>query len=479
MRKPTREERKILIEKGKTISIVILFVCCVLLLCLVFNLFKGQFSIGKIFAENKKTTVSGESGEPLTKNTVRTFWELSEPETIMVFSGEKRVVISRVNVDYQKITENVGTIMKSLYSADSEKLLESDSEQWKAALKGNGIYVKFFGKRNIAFEEQFYGAKDTGLKKKISAYSEVLIVPEDNNKDVTVFLKEAAKEAYVKFAFSAEAEALKKGIKACEDAEKDKYLFGFELNEAKKQSETQLDPNLLVSNEKKNVDNVIVSLPDIYKENFDLTKPTAFTTGMISLFGYNPNTVRQYANDEGSLIFVGETGNLTISPEGKIEYKALGENEGISFVNSAQSTSMAYSVISGVSQFSEKIFSLCGVSDKTTKAALRITQFPFEEEKQLITVEMRYFADGIEVSFNNEPALTAVIKDGVMTELRMWVKNVQKPGETTECDNSVAVVERYSLANPSIKNITSARLVYLYKEDEKELSATWRIQGEK
>ncbi|MBE7022891.1 MAG: hypothetical protein E7412_00305 [Ruminococcaceae bacterium] len=480
MKKMTREERKKWIERGKNVLIVFLCVCCGCLLWSVFNLFRGQLSIGDIFMGMDNGVVSGDKGENDSGNVVKTFWKLSKPETLMIFNDDCRIIVSEVNEYYNEINENINMIMQKAYSLNSEKVLACDEEQWKSAFKGQGAYVKYSGNRDVFFEEQFYGMKDSGLGKKINSYAELLFLPhEEDSKKISVLVRGVKGESYARVEFSAEVEGIKRGIGAFGNSEKGKYFFGFEYGSADKPFGVETDIMLLVPVVNKTASNMTVRMPNEFTSGINFTRATKLTSGMINLFGYNPNTVRQYASGDGALIFVGETGNLSLSPAGKIEYKALGESEGIPLGTLGQGSSSASSVVAGIYQLTEKVFELCGVDGAINAGAMRITEFPVNKETQEIRLKMEYYADGMRVSLGQEPALFAVVKNGVLTELKMWVKQIERKETMVNTEDFETAVASFVQLNPSVKKIISAELIYPYTGDDNESTAGWSFQGEK
>ena len=474
MKKFTREERKILVEKGKTAFIVFLCFCCVYLLWSVVDFYKGQVSIPQFFWGSDNTGNLSEKGDLSTSNVVKIFWELSSPELIAVNCGEDRDVILPEDEEYSAVVENVNMLLRDIYSAKPEEILAADDAQWQKALGENSIYVRFEKERSSAFDAQFYEMRDSSFLRNITSYSQVLFVPVSaTDMGAWAFVKESESGEIVKVRLNTEISAIKRAIESCGGKGKE-YKFGFEIDQQSSNLSAEIDEGLLLPISVDETEKITVRVPRIYRSGINFTQSTEVTAGLINVFGYNPNTVRQYANTDGALMFVAETGSLSLHPEGRIEYKALGENEGVVLTKTSKNN--AYSVVSGVSVLMEKIFNLCGVSDEKQDGALRITAFPGEEQPQKNRMELDYFVDGIKVELGDGPAVSAVIENGVLTELVMWVKAIEKIGEPNEEDVFFAM-ENFCENNDSLKLITSAKKVYVFKNEEKETSAVWKFQG--
>ena len=91
---------------------------------------------------------------------------------------------------------------------------------------------------------------------------------------------------------------------------------------------------------------------------------------------------------------------------------------------------------------------------------------------------MEYFADNRKVLLGNRPAVEALIKNGVLVELRISIKTIQKTEKITSCGDAFSAIDKFCEKNPNCKSIKKGQPVYVVLEDGKETSATWQIQGE-
>lgn len=469
MRKFTRDERNSMIEKGKTVVIVLLCVCCLYLLMSVLDLYRGQVSMGSFFWGTENMAGFIEGRDNTTQNVVNTFWQLSRPEAVLAVSGSDRRIVKKTDYDYQQIIEKINVTLRDIYSVKAADILASNDEQWKECLTGDAVYVKFTASRDTGFEGSFYGVKDSGLSRTISSCSEMVFVPDRDLKSLlSVYIRDAEGGKIVRISMQTDTEVFKKAISDSVGKGRE-FSFGFELESLA----SGIAPMLVAPAEAVETSNIVINVPRIYKSGINFTKATEVTTGLISIFGYNPNTVRQYANTDGALIYVGETGSLSLHPRGRIEYKALGENEGVPIATGGSGSASAYSVVAGLSEVIEKIYNLSGIKDEKHHAELRITEFRQDG------MEFDYFVDGIRVSMGNGAAVSAVIKKGVLVEFKMWVKAIEKTENTIQSQPVLEAVQEYRSQNPWAKSISGGELIYNYNDDDNETSAVWDIQGER
>lgn len=468
MKKFTRNERNALIEKGKTVIIVLLCVCCVYLLSAVLDLYKGQVSIGTFFWGAENTAGLSQGTDNTTQNVVNTFWQLSQPEKILVTSGNDRRIVEKSDNDYQQLIEKINVTIRDMYSVKAAEILASDEEQWKACLMGDAVYIKFTAPRATGFEGLFYGVKDSGISRVLESCGEIVFVPDKDLKSLlNVYVKDAKNGKIVRVSMQTDTEVFKKVIDSSVGCGRE-FSFGFEL----KDEESRLASTFVVPTGEVEASNIVIDVPRIYKSGINFTKATEVTTGLINIFGYNPNTVRQYENTDGALIYVGETGSLSLHPHGRIEYKALGENEGVPIATAASGSASAYSVVAGLSEVIEKISNLSGVKEEKHHAQLRITDFSQDG------MRFDYFVDGARVLMNGDAAVSAVIKNGVLVEFKMHIKAIEKTEDTVKVPPVMSAVKDYLAENPKLNMVNSEGLVYLYNGDDNETSAVWNIQGE-
>ncbi len=464
MRKFTRSERNAMIEKSKTWIIVLLCVCCVYLLLAVLDLYKGQVSIGTFFWGSENTAGLSNGQENSTQNVINTFWQLSEPETVLAVSGNDRRFVKKTDRDYQQIIEKINVTMRDIYSVRAADILASDEEQWKDSLAQGAVYVKFITPRDTRFEGLFYGVKDSPLSRAVNKCREIVFVPDG---DLDIYIKDEQSGKIVKTYMKTDTEVFKKAVDDTVGKGR-KFSFGFEIETP----ESSISPMFVVPANDVETSNIVINVPRVYKSGINFTKATEVTTGLINIFGYNPNTVRKYENTDGALIYVGETGSLSLHPLGRIEYKALGENEGVPIAAGSTGSESAYSVVAGLSEVIEKIYSLSGIKDEKHNAQLRIVDFNNDG------MEFDYFVDGIRVSIGGDAAVSAVIKNGVLTEFEMWLKSIEKTENTTQIGSVMTAVQEYQRHNPKVNTAGNAALVYVYNGDNNETSAVWDIQGE-
>lgn len=484
MKKFEREGKAKLVERGKTIAIILLSVTCLVSGCYVFNLYRDGEGFESLWGGSYVAAPYSENGSAVNDQNVQdVLLKLLRPESIMVNSTNGRDKISPESEDFEKASELVSSILKEVYVQPELNAEEVGRDEWQNTMKANSLYIKFAGQKTAEIERQFYEAPDNKLAEKIKSYRELVILPDSTQGWLSIYFADRDHEEIIKAILRSNmAEALTRFITEQTDINGRKYAFAYELNldsavksDGQGNAKVVLDSFFLIPTSEESAVNVIVNVPKVYKNGLSFTKPTNFTTGLISIFGYNPNTIRQYTNSDDALIFVAKTGSLSVRPDGYIEYRALGKTEGVSLV--AQETPTFYNTISGLVKMLDRIYAVSGVLPEYNDYSLRITNIQDNRDNRTVRIDIDYYADNRKIEFGEKPAISAQVNNGVLTELDMFVKTVKTDENKTKLPSVFEAIDDYYANNPGTKSIQTGAQVYKFSENGNEISAEWKIQG--
>ncbi|MBE7031561.1 MAG: hypothetical protein E7401_01195 [Ruminococcaceae bacterium] len=478
MQKLTRNEKIKITERAKTILIVLLACSCLASGYYVFDMYRDLDAVRSFWQSSDPVTAfDGGQATPASQNALRSFLELSEPELILVNKGDARGEIPTDDDAFSEISELVNTAVKEAYSRPESEIVVTDMDEWKASVATDSMYVRYAGVRSTSFEGEFYKAPQNALASVVDVYNEVSIVPNAKNGQLTLYLPDKDYKNIVKMKFTtAVAEKLDSVIKNRPGISSKSYVFAFEIGlDTRPENDGKLAPMLAIPTTEKSIRNIVAEVPRVYKTGLNFIKTTDFTMGLIEIFGYNQNTVRQYVNSEDVLIFVGETGTLSVYPEGYIEYRALGTNEGVAL--ESQSGAGVYGATAGLINMIDRINAVSGVLPELNDGKLRIAALPvMDGQTSAIRVEFDYYVDDCRVNFLNSPAITAIINDGVLTELKMQIKTVKKTENDTHMTALLDEIDEFVGKNPQTKLIDYAKTTYKFSQSGDELSVEWDIR---
>lgn len=457
--------------------IVFLGFCCVYLLYLLFDIYSDQLYKENVLWNSKELSAI----EDDRKSTDEILEEYFSPETIFINGTNSHQKVIADSLGYNQLIETLDEKLKKVYLAKSEDISEVRWEDWIHALSEYGVYVRYPVAHRTEFLGEVLGAKNSPFQKNIYSYKELLLttgVVVDTG--ITAFVRENETDEIIKISLDTDAVEFRNIIKKISNKNENSNMFAFELNldgeNVKDRAEgVSFDSMLMLPSDSVEMEGISFDVPRRYRGGISFAGATEVTSGLTGLFGFNPNTIRQYSNSDGTLMFVGDTGSLSVHPGGKIEYKSLGDNEGVLLLNNVRNSDGGQ-VLSGVLSFLEKIFDICGMNDEKQEAELKMTEFD-NAENGLIKLGFEYFVDGARVIFPGGPAMHVGIRNGVLTECKIQIKNIEKSGGKKELIDMFEAIDSFLTDNSAVNKITDGRTVYKYTEDKKDTFGTWEIQG--
>jgi hypothetical protein len=480
MKKLNRIQKNKLIEGVKTAMLVLLFSSCLFSGYRIFDIYHKQTTSNNNWWGSYSPVTTGAYDDLSSNKEQNIFETIWSPELIMICDGDKRGAVPNGSDEFKSISVATNTVLHNVfYIAEEEKIQQTDDAEWKSAVKGNSVYLRYPAERFTTYDEMLYGTAGSRLSKIINSYDELVIAFDEKNQNtVTVFVLDKESDTAAKAVVA--SEAAKELFEAFEEYKTDgkSYVFAYELNlDSKNSDKPGFNSMMVVPTESIETGEIVIDIPKTYKAGLNFTKATDFMAELINIFGYNPNTIRQYVNSDDALIFVGETGSLSIDPEGRIEYKALGTNDGI--LLSDLGNTDVYGINSGICEIMTKVFRICGINVDNCDFEVKISQTvnpTVQSKKHEIWYD--YFVDGKKIEFSKNPAVYAAVENGVLTEIKMQIKDIEKLNTQTEASGMFEAIDEFCAARKDITAINDAKLIYKYTENGEKIRAEWSIQGD-
>ncbi len=476
MKKLIRSEKNKLIERAKTLIIVLLFLLCLLLGYRILKLYNAQTNVDRAIWGG----LSG--GADIIENSgnvgLTVVCDRPQPQSITVNSYSARKRLAADSQMFDAISELSDGLIGELYMAKSEGVLLSNREEWQKALNSDSVYIKYPLVRNSGSDAAFYGMKSTNLQNSIREITQIIIAY-DQSLDGTVMLFAADKngENIVKTRLGGDnAEEFKKKAKKLDAGDKKEIVFAWELNLDKKtdKDKTALNSMLMLSAEEESAETVSIDVPRLYKSGMNFTGATDLTLGLVNAFNYNPSTIRQYVNSDNSIMFVGETGSLSLRPEGVIEYKALDSEDGVIL----SSNEGLGDICLGLGSMIEKLMRISGINTANADFEVKLTGVPqayrFNERCGL---EFDYFVGDKKVILADSCGIRAVVQRGRLVEMKMHLKDIRLRGEEEPMEKLFDAIDRFCETNPESREVSDAYGVYVYREDGADIKAEWKVEG--
>lgn len=469
--KNTREKNRIVRERTKTILIWILCVCTV---CLSLTAINMQSNTKPFRQSSDSANIM--SSELTNENIMNIFLDFSEPELVIVNKGEQRGEISRNNDGYEKIIDFANKVMQSVHSEGAVYSKVSTDTVLKKLMLANSIYIQYPYLRLAEMDAQFFQIKNSAFAKNTTFYSQLFLLPDTNSGKVMVYI--ASKDnpnEMVRIQTENFAATLAELINDLDYINQREYAFATELNlDRSDDSMLVLDSMIAIPLKNKITASIVAELPWEYTNTLNFTQPTDYSVGLMEIFGYNPNTIRQYIDKTGALTFVSEKGTLSMDQNGVLKYKSLGLGEGVVF--SSDNNNLLYMSTAGVIKTINKITALCYTGDNDNGPEIKFTGITKNPDSSL-SFKLDYFVNGCKVKMNDGSAIEVTVSNGIMTDLKMQIVSFRVMNKGFENISLINAIDQ-AYANGRLgKRVDSAELIYEYLGIGKEMNTKWKLNG--
>ncbi len=458
MKKLNRSEKAKLIERIKTAVICVLFVCSLYFGYHVISIYRDQtINSDSWWGTNSSTVAEGDILKDETAS--RILQKLSAPQMIAVGFDDGRWVKNAADGDFDTLAGEIDLLILDAYSRGAESTRKVGENEWIQILSADSVYAQYSYNRSPVYEHVLFDGKNQEIKNNIGVYNSVAVL-EDN-----IFFKclKTGNVVQVNLSRPINLEGVQKSGS--------KGGFACELDLGHSTDGKSVNRDVLLVTDPIQTRELGISVPRVYTAGLNYTRITEFTSGIINIFGYNPNTIRQYVGDDGSLIFVGETGTLSMSPGGILGYKALGKTEGINLSSSQNGQKGA--VIYNLYGIVEKILAKSGLDAENRNFDLILTQLPSSiDVDTTLTYRMDYCVDGIRVEHGDGAGVYALVENGILTDFRMNIKDIDLTDSQNEMESVFAALDKTTV----IRKVTA--VTPLYKMNDRGAYATWSIKGE-
>ncbi len=476
MRRLIRSEKLKLMEKAKTVLIVLLLFLCVFSGYRILRLYNAQTNdYSALWGSPSGSSEIMENGNTSRLSLIS---DTAEPALATLNTYSARKMIDHDSQAFQVLTELSNQLMIEAYRAKSEQISEVSVEEWQNALNSDSVYFKYPIERFVTGDIALLGEKSAGGIEKISRFSEVLLTYDKNRSNrVLLYIADDEQNIFLRVTLESDAaKAFNERASRLNPGDEKRLVFAWELELDKKSQDNRvaLDSMLLIPVGEEKTADISISVPKLYMTGLNFTKATDLTLGLVNAFNYNPNTIRQYVGKDNSIMFVGETGSLNLHPDGLIEYKALDAEDGVPLSTEKNLTD----IVHGLCTRLEKIMRIGGINVQGADYKVKLTAVPrifrFEQKTEVC---FDYFVDEKKVEFAEGSAITATLQKGKLVELKLHLADIEIQGKHTDLPVLFDAIDRFCAENSRYSTVKNACVVYPYQKDTEGIKPEWKIEG--
>lgn len=456
-------------ERFKTVLLVLL---CVL--CAVFTYFLVNSGVMKesIYSFSPYRIGSeAVSSEFVSENVLTSFTAFSEPELILIGKGDSRSALSTENPGYKKTVEAINRVLNGLHSPDTVYSTIAPGSDAESEILNAQFFIRYPCAHSVAFDASFAGIKDSEFLKHVRQYQNLFIAENGSEQKITVYIPNDDGSC-VKAESPVASSVLSEVLSDLANFTGTEYVFSYDYADSFI-ADTAFAALTAVPRDSVRASTIRCGIPWNFAHDLSFMRSTEFVNRLLSTFGFNPNTIQQYTDQYGVLVFVGAEGTLSINPNGTVDYKRLSASA------AKTDNSDVYTPTDEFMRIIDKVFKLCDINISSADFKLKFTQISAQTNTSETFFGIDCYVDGNRVITNDGNAIEVEIADGTIKRLRMCVRNIEKTDDETDCGTAADAVRKYTAENSDASEISDIRCVYDAKStDGGEVSAEWRINGE-
>lgn len=168
---------------------------------------------------------------------------------------------------------------------------------------------------------------------------------------------------------------------------------------------------------------------------------------IVTLFGYNPESIRRYVDSNGTVIYLENDSSLKIYKNGLIEFEALSPSFGIP-IEGGQSL---YGALNGAIRFSGKVYKSSGAEDKFN---MNVSKDLLFESGGELNFGFDYYFEGTPITARIEKeglkmnhAAEITVENGSIVKFSMLLREYEKTGREKELMNIYGAIDKVALDN--------------------------------
>lgn len=409
-------------------------------------------------------------------NTASSFEDIMLPYRMIVSGANNaRSVYLQDSSEYTVIKEKAFDVLDHLYATDIPKYTVISGGEWFQSLKGNSILMDYGTTMNLKLMLQIRKKPDSAISTLIEGFSEIIITPNDTESGgVYVYMRDNKSESYYRFSIAYDKQEVRNIIETYIGQKQQKYAFAFELNLQKTDKSIDvpvdrmyLDPLVLLPLDR------VEKKPVLHMGNpFLKDVNTTVYEQVVQAFDLQPNNLRRSVNSNGTVSYIENKATVDISPNGRIDYKAVDENSGML-------AETLYDKVNLVWEIASKQYN---ITVPNQPFVARINSDLSATNQENVSITMNYLYGGIPIivdpaSAGNDSCITAEFSENRLIKFSMLVRSIQKLEENSDAPFVLEALDKiYPIAHKN-EQIDKVFTCYVVNEQEQthNSSITWSV----
>ena len=231
------------------------------------------------------------------------------PASIVLTSGAERVILNKGTDMY---SSKYGDILSILLSLKSERCVEVNSSEWFSSNKSQAIYLDY----DINYHrEVFMSALDIPLPPEIASVSGIILASNDSaTNKLVAYIHDDTEDKYYKISTNKSARNVKSLLSSVSNYKNIPFATELGFNTAADEDIKQqviINGNVPIDLESHRLSPVEVSLPEKTISDIEDKK----FNSILSLFGLSRSSAQEYADKDGSFMYIDTYGTLSYKIE--------------------------------------------------------------------------------------------------------------------------------------------------------------------
>ncbi len=216
---------------------------------------------------------------------------------------------------------------------------------------------------------------------------------------------------------------------------------------------------------------------------FDKTEPSALSleaiNGIVSAFGYNPNTIRRYTDEGGTLVLVEDYSTIKLHPTGLMEFTTTTPKKGINMKIHSGSAESPQNIPDTIDSITEILAGVWSALDMGEMPDIRLSSdIPDNFTDFGLCFDYRYGGYPVRVSFAGaKHAIEIEVKNNLLVSMKVYIRSYSSTSENSENLSTLEALDRFCEEPDINSDAKNLFLGYIDYGTAGKIYAHWNVSG--